>query len=423
MKIKYLSILFLLSTLISCYTTTERTIKQTISVPIYQYTTEQSAENGLIQGPPATLSSFGNIYLYKNYLLINERGQGVHIFDNSNPKSPQKVSFMNVPGNFDMAIRNDVLYVDSYDDLLSLDISDLSNIRLLQRVDNVFPQKHPSRFGIIVGYKDTVIITTEELSSGNLFLGNNNEDEIFLNDIMLSQGGGTNSPVNSVGTGGSFSRFTISNQHLYTIDNTTLTAFDITTNVPTKIKSEVLNQPGIIETLFPYKSNLFIGSTNGVFIYDISDPSNFTFTSSFTHARACDPVYVENDVAYVTLRSNNDNNCWGVNNQLDILDVEDLANPRLINTYSMTNPHGVGVDDSLLFICEANAGLKVFSLSKTLTNNNLTNVAISLLKHETSIFAYDVIPNSGNLIVVGKNELLQYDYSDPQNITFQSKIE
>lgn len=421
MKIKKILSLILLASIFSCSKTTETTTRQIIQIPVYQHSTEKEAEEALSQGSPRKLTSFGNIYIYNQYLLINERGQGVHIFDNSNPDSPQKVSFMNVPGNFDMAIKNDILYVDSYDDLLSLDISSINDIQLLDRVNSVFPEKHPSRFGIIIGYKDTTIIrTSESQTSSDLF---SRSDDDFAVAEVLTQSLNTNTP-NSVGTGGSFSRFTLANDHLFTIDNRTLKAFDVSNNQnPTEVKSEQVNQGGIIETLFPYGDNLFIGSTSGVIIYDISTPGNFSFTSNFTHARACDPVYVENDVAFVTLRSNTANNCWGVNNQLDILDVSDVTNPRLTNTYQMQNPHGVGVDDSLLFICEASSGLKIYTFTKELSSNNvLSKVNISLLKHEKSIFAYDVIPNNGNLIVVGENELLQYDYTDPENIVLRSKL-
>jgi hypothetical protein len=419
MKAIQFSTIVVICFLFSCTKTTETVTKEIVQIPIYQHSTEKEAEAGLIQSSPKKLTSFGNIYIYKQYLLINERGQGVHIFDNSDPNSPQKISFMNVPGNFDMAIKNDILYVDSYDDLLSLDISSINNIQLLNRTDDVFPQKHPSRFGIIVGYKDTTIIRTSQNQTGN-FLNLGRSDDFALAETTFQNSNLANQ--NNVGTGGSFSRFTLANDHLFTIDNQTLKAFNVSNNqAPIEVKREIINQGGIIETVFPYGDNLFIGSTVGVFIYDISDPASFSFTSNFTHARACDPVYVEDDVAFVTLRSNTSNNCWGVNNQLDILDVADVANPKLTNTYPMQNPHGVGVDGSLLFICEADAGLKIYSLTKTFTSNNdLSTVNISLLKHEKSIFAYDVIPDNGNLIVVGEQQLLQYDYTDPNNITLRS---
>ncbi|MFT6947560.1 MAG: hypothetical protein ACJARP_001985 [Vicingaceae bacterium] len=418
-------IIALMATLIlsGCYKTIERTTKIKQRIPIYQFTTEAEAEANLIQGAPKSLTTFGNIYTYQHYLLINERGTGVHIFDNSNPDSPHKISFMNIPGNFDMAIRNNVLYVDSYDDLLALDVSDITNIQLLNRVDAIFPASHPSRSGVIIGYKDTIIEISEEINP-NWGFGNNEDDNGLSFSTSESFSNNSVNPTNSNGTGGSFARFTIANSHLFAIDSRTLNIFDLAiAGDPKKVKSEVIFNVAEIETVFPYQNSLFIGSTDGVIIYDITNPANIVFESMFTHARACDPVYVSEDVAYVTLRSNNNNRCFGVNNQLDILNVKDLDLPRLIQTFPMINPHGVGVDDSLLFICEADAGLKIFDINKTFTNNELTAVSIDQISWNQSIFAYDVIPQNGNLIVVGENELHQYDYTDPTNITLRSKIE
>ena len=46
-----------------------------------------------------------------------------------------------------------------------------------------------------------------------------------------------------------------------------------------------------VETIYPFKDKLFIGSNNGMYIYDInSSPGNPVKVGEFTHARSCDPV-------------------------------------------------------------------------------------------------------------------------------------
>jgi len=60
----------------------------------------------------------GKIYFYNNYIFINEKRAGVHVFDNSTPSSPQNIGFLNIPGNVDIAIRNDIMLADNYIDLL-----------------------------------------------------------------------------------------------------------------------------------------------------------------------------------------------------------------------------------------------------------------------------------------------------------------
>ncbi|MBK8279937.1 MAG: hypothetical protein IPK94_07395 [Saprospiraceae bacterium] len=50
--------------------------------------------------------------------------------------------------------------------------------------------------------------------------------------------------------------------------------------------------------------------------------------STFSHARACDPVYVEGDIAYITLR--NGTRCENFTNELDVVDITNITSPRLI---------------------------------------------------------------------------------------------
>lgn len=81
----------------------------------------------------------GRLYLYGDYLFLNERNIGIHVIDNSNPFDPQKISFIVIPGNTEISIREDNLYANSYVDLVTLDISDIEQISEVNRVDSIFP--------------------------------------------------------------------------------------------------------------------------------------------------------------------------------------------------------------------------------------------------------------------------------------------
>ena len=115
---------------------------------------------------------------------------------------------------------------------------------------------------------------------------------------------------------------------------------------------------------------------------------------------SCDPVVVQGDYAFVTLRGGTE--CQGFSNQLDIIDISDLVRPELFKTYSMINPHGLGVDDNCLFITEGEYGLKMFDIS------NLEN--IELIKHFEDISSIDVIPFMDVLMVIGSDGFHQYNY-------------
>jgi len=43
-------------------------------------------------------------------------GEGIHIIDNSTITNPKFVSFIKIPGNYDIAVKGSVLYADSYID-------------------------------------------------------------------------------------------------------------------------------------------------------------------------------------------------------------------------------------------------------------------------------------------------------------------
>src|SRR3712207_3538924 len=71
---------------------------------------------------------------------------------------------------------------------------------------------------------------------------------------------------NSVGKGGSLARFTILGNYLYVADEYTIEVFDIRTPGYTTWKSSIPVGFGV-ETIFPYKDKLFIGSMDGMYIF------------------------------------------------------------------------------------------------------------------------------------------------------------
>ena len=78
----------------------------------------------------------GKIFLYNSLILINDFEKGIHVYDNSNPSSPSHVAFINIPGNVDIAVRDNILYVDSYVDLVAIDISDPTEVKEIGRTEN-----------------------------------------------------------------------------------------------------------------------------------------------------------------------------------------------------------------------------------------------------------------------------------------------
>jgi hypothetical protein len=84
------------------------------------------------------LDDVGRLYAFGNYLFINERNKGIHVFDNTDAFNPQPLSFIAIPGNLDIEIRGNRLYADSFTDLVTLDISNVTQVVVVDRQQDVF---------------------------------------------------------------------------------------------------------------------------------------------------------------------------------------------------------------------------------------------------------------------------------------------
>ena len=232
---------------------------------------------------------------------------------------------------------------------------------------------------------------------------------------MLSSGAQSlGSPVKSSGApciAGSMARFSIVNDYMYCVNNYQLRSFSIANTLnPQQVATS--NIGSSIETVYPLRDKLFIGSSTGMFIYDITNPASPVKTGQFSHARACDPVIADGDYAYVTLHDGTQ--CQGFSNQLDVINISNLSAPFLTRTYPLTHPHGLSKDDNLLFVCDGRDGLKMYNAA------NPSNLILQ--KHITGLETYDAIAWNNNLVVVAKDGLYQYDYSVAGMLVQKSKI-
>ena len=406
---------------VSCTDDCENTQTYVYLEPVYTAASDVRASFASLE--PRSLEDPGNIYRKDHYLLVNKRGKGIHIIDNNDKTNPTPLSFLNLPGSFDVAVKGNIMYVDSFVDLVVLDISDPTNVREIRRVENVLQNLEIMGFysseetGFVTDFVEIETVEVYDCDEspvvtpgrGGFWL----EADQVSNFRALQNAPSNSSGSPGSGLGGSFARFTIYSDFLYVVDSWSMHVFDIQDQLQPE-EVNLINLGWGIETIFPYHNNLFIGSNTGMQIFDNSDPKNPQFVSDFTHALACDPVVVQDDIAYITLRTGN--RCFGLTDQLDIVDVTSLENPTLIKSYPMDNPHGLAIDGDILFLCEGDYGFKVFDVS------NRLDVDQNLLVHYSDIPAYDVIAIDSHLILVGEKGIYQYDYADPRNLKLLSVI-
>lgn len=376
-----------------------------------------------------SLKNPGKIYFYDKYMLINELKEGIHVIDNSNVQSPQNIGFINIVGNVDLAVKGNILYADSYMDLLAIDISTIAQPRLVKRTQDVFQGqfwRDPQR-GWLVGYNQQKVTKEIDCNDPRLSGGGGwfrQGDIIFSSSSCVSCNkssfptSATASPgaaPTASGTGGSLARFTLISDYLYTINNSQVQIFNVK-KLDNPILATSLNVAWNIETLFPFGDKLFIGSTTGMFIYDVSDPLKPVQFSNFTHARMCDPVVAEGNKAFITLHDGT--TCQGFNNQLEIVDITNLRTPQLLKIYPMKNPKGLSILDNILYLCDD--GFKIYDV----TNTN--DVDKNLKAHIAGFDTYDVIAyNNGKqkvAMVIGKDGFYQFDVTNASLPKELSKI-
>ena len=404
-RIKFLFIvLFGTSLLFSCMDEVKSTYSFRTMMPVYLEMKDVRAKEISI-APAQEIENPGKIYIYKDFLLINEPSKGIHIYDNKNPANPINLSFIPIEGNVDLAINSDILYADNYVDLLAFDLSNIQKIRLVKRVEDVFKHLYQHSTGKIITFKDTVLTSDSPAWAFETFWTVRPGMSFLSNMSKASQ---------SYGTGGSMARFTLMDGHLFAVDESTLRVFDVLNPAEPKFLKPIELGWGI-ETIFPFDQKLFIGSNRGMHIYDASTPSAPTRLAVYEHVLSCDPVVVNEDYAFVTLRSGNF--CNNGVNELHVIDIKNPSQPKLMKAYPMLNPHGLGLAENYLYVAEGKHGLKSFKINDVLTIDKNQMEFIQSMKSS------DLIPGPKSLIVIGTDGVCQYDYSNPAQLKKLSCIQ
>jgi hypothetical protein len=293
------------------------------------------------------------------------------------------------------------------------DISQPTNVVPVKFLDNVIKDKNrywytsstnPDSIRVVVGYsvRDTTVDRSQYRrwsTCANCMYAQADLKSVFY----------TTAP--QVGVGGSMARFTIVNDYLYAVSSSELYSISIIEPAVPQLTA-TKNMGWNIETIYPFRDRLFIGSRTGMFVYSLANPAIPTQLSQFNHATSCDPVIADDNYAYVTLRAGT--TCNGTINQLDVLDISNLSAPVLRKTVPMSNPYGLSKDGNLLFICDGKEGLKLYDATEP--------AAPQLTKHISGLETFDVIAFGGNAIVVAKDGLYQFTYSNGAALSQISKL-
>lgn len=399
MKTNHLLFIFLLTLFSACNNDDDNNSEiVTVATPEFMSKTDFRKSVDIIE--PQSIQEPGKIYAYKNYIFVNDVNKGVHVLDNTNPRAPKAIKYIEIPGNEDISVKDDFLYADSATDLVVFDISDINNITIKDRLHDVFevynyrtPIEAQAFDYVDFDYETDIIVgwnlkqeRREKINNDGMVV------DFVFNDVARAT-------ESTVGQGGSLARFQIVEDYLYTVGPYNMSIFNIQ-NLAAPNLETTQHVGWNIETMFQTEGYLYLGSTNGMYIYTLEAPESPAYVSDFTHWEGCDPVVVDGDYAYLTLRGGNF--CGQDESVLEVIDISDKTNPTLAGRHELDNPYGLGIKGNTLFICDGTSGLKLF--------NKEDPANVKFIRQLKNIQSKDVIPLEDKLIMIGDNTLYQYEY-------------
>ncbi len=354
---------------------------------------------------PRDITHPAGVYRSGNLLFLLQENEGIGIMDITKPAAPVDKAFIKLLSNSHVVVKSNILIADNGVDLVSIDISDLNQIRLVNRIQNVFTEKWLSEQdnSVFVGYEEKKISTFKSYNPSDTIPPANRTTE--------------NNAALAIGKGGSETRFALNENYLYIARGNALTPVDLT-QASNPVVKEPVGYTGYpdFETVYAYQGFLYVGTSDGVLILNntISPTTPYFVSFASRNVRGCDPVVVQNNFMFSTVRTGTVCNQFG-QSALFIHDVTDKTAPRPEFNKILEQPKGLGIDGNLLFICQGDKGMAVYNWDES-------SKKLSYLYQKIDLYAFDVITGNNTLIVAADNGLYLYDYTDPNNIKRLSKV-
>ncbi len=395
----------------------EQTWTQMASVPVTLNRALVQDSIGLEE--PIDLCVGGGIYAYGDYIFMNRLNEGFHILDNSNPSNPINVKFLRIPGATQMAFVEGLMVANSYADLVTLEFTGLESVRMVASTPNFLLDEASLPVDsdqLVIGY-ELQEVEFQESCDGSVrggWGGCTSCDVRFAN----VDGAGSAGPP-TVNTAGSITRMAFSGNRLYVIGTSRLTTYSIHEGTLSLLSN--VSQGWGMETILVQEDFLYIGAQGGMFTFSLANRDEPQFVSLFRHFTGCDPVSVEGDIAVVTVR---DGFSCGQesSNLMYVLNMEDKTSPVELTRVDMTNPRGVALYEGWIYVCDGEAGLRVFDLAG--------GPVQELAQRERQVYDADamtdvaVLPYSSGtvLLSVGDDHLSQFDLQDDHLISLVSRL-
>lgn len=86
---------------------------------------------------PKPIEVSGTIFLQDTLLFILEQRKGIHVFNLKDTLNTVNLAFFSIPAITDFVVAGNLIYADSWTNLVVINISDLFQIREVARIPNV----------------------------------------------------------------------------------------------------------------------------------------------------------------------------------------------------------------------------------------------------------------------------------------------
>ncbi len=345
--------------------------------------------------PQQPLENPGKIYVGNDYVLVGEKGKGIHIFDNSNMTNPIRFSFIQIPYNKEFFVKDNMLYAESLYDFIKIDISDVYHPVIVDREENVFGTPLTNDKGeSLIRFNYTVATDEFELNSPEAKeIERKGKLHIDYKGKLIPESSVPTSFANSNNGAGTLNRIAVDFGHVYILTGSKLHVLDNTSTALSYIDNINLSEG--METVYTYDNKIYIGSQDGVLTYDASTPEKPSKISEFNHTTSCDPVLPNGTRAFLTLRSVENQGCnYEGENTLNVIDMSDEDEPVIAQSIEMNTPYGMAIINNYLFVGQGENGFSVFDIS---SDDEIEEIATV-----TGLVAFDIMqhPTNPNILLV-----------------------
>ena len=111
-------------------------IRKEAYVPIYG---QDSVKYVIKSMPVKPIVNAGKIYVWGNLLFQVDQFAGIHVINYSDKQNPVRLGFIASKGCTEIAVKGNYLIANNMDDLVTIDISQPSDVKEVSRLKGAFP--------------------------------------------------------------------------------------------------------------------------------------------------------------------------------------------------------------------------------------------------------------------------------------------